>query len=654
MNSTKETILTRWHELSMASKALLSEKQPLKLNNQAESLSLLSDLSRLISQAAIDNGLIITRHISDAIFLQSIFEVANPDLKTQLVLPHYDSLEITPQEGVITITPFPLFSLQKMREQPLNLLEFKAILVDESISSEYIHDLFFTNQDNNLARFAEEEQAEISFLTTDFETLCQTVAKNIPDQVKETTEKPAAKTAKISLKTKSEASPEEKSSVQVENTDVKSDTNDQTSTKKIQSTKRTKNDIKNDKVQTLTLEDAKSEPQKLIAMVPRNLQRQYIRDYIREHNLEHILIVTHNRQSARLLEKYLYRARIRSRIVHEKIDDDTATSLFDRYNNGQFTALILMHRVVQDFASKIQNCDAVIFLDFPPVYAEFAERLEFVANTFKPQHFIAIASENDRAWVQVLFEEYPALDLPIVEVDITPPKRKNQPDNNQRDNDKRHADRRDNKRHPKNRRQNPKADETEASADNTADVKTDIHAKNTSETSSVVSNATSDQATDNQQTSEEKQRGRRNNNRRNQRQNRNERSNEPHNRRNNNDRRDHQPRNNHRNRGDQQPDHHEMGDSQSDFFSNNHDEIVNKNRLPFESGSFEANIARENRRRGRDPFSGVPGGLGQSSGGNFIQNLTQGLNPNQNSDPQSQNRRNNRTNNRQRPRGRKK
>lgn len=362
-----------------------------------------------------------------------------------------------------------------------------------------------------------------------------------------------------------------------------------------------------------------ADPAAFIAVVARNVQRQYIRDYIREHHLQHVLMVTHNRQSARLLEKYLYRARIRSRVVHEKIDEETATNLFDRYNSDQFTAMILMHRVVEELAAKIQKCDAVIFLDFPTVYSEYANRLEFVKTHFKPQHFISISTENDRAWVQALLEEYPDLNLPLVEVDIKPPKKQSQ-------------------RH--------KAETQEAHSVTSAQNNAAAEATQSDQEPREVDAETDDSKAHNDQQREPR------NNRRQPRQGRQDQRQERsdrHNRRSDNT---HRPQ---RRRQDQEL--HEFDDSQSDFFSSNQDEIVNHNRLPFGAGSFEANIARENRRRGRDAFN-TPGGIGQSTNGNFLQNITQGFNGNNNgndngnsnNNPQSQNRRNNNQNQRNRPR----
>lgn len=618
MNSTKETILARWHELSTAIKMLLSQKASLINNTQEDPLSVISDLACLTGQQSALRSLIITENVSDAIFLKTIFETISTKLTLQLILPHHASDKLVLEKAEITIVPFSVFSLATVRNYPLNLAEVDTFIVEQALPTDFLYDLLFANNEN--PSFLVENQKTL-FLSTDFKALTQKITANLPA---EKIDIPAsAPREKISLKP-AKAEKVQETDSNVANTDIeasKATPKKQTKTEEVSSSPKSKKtaSAKADHKKTESAEVAippladEVQPSEFIAMVPRNLQRQYIRDYIREHNLQNTLIVTHNRQSARLLEKYLYRARIRSRIVHEKIDDETANSLFERYNNGQFNVLILMHRVVQDLAEKIEKCDAVMFLDFPSVYAEYADRFTFARQKFTPKHLVSIASENDRAWVDAFVEEYPDINLPTLEIDIAPPKRR-QNDNTD--------DKQEQKRHPKKTHRNPK------SVDN---VQGDVKAPTPNAETAPVEAIAPEEAKPNNHTVAPKdtrpqQRERRSNNRTEH----TPRQDQPNHRARN----ESKPRPQ-RQRNDQQPyhgntDHQEFGDSQSDFFSRNQDEIVNQNRLPFESGSFEANIARENRRRGRDPFSGTPGGLGQSTNGNFIQNLTQGFSPNQN------------------------
>ncbi|UNM97358.1 hypothetical protein MMG00_05795 [Ignatzschineria rhizosphaerae] len=615
--------MTRWNDLSVAAKEILRNKEPINFSNTPPALELLSQISQLTSQDTTQKQLIVTYHISDAIFVQMFLQEANPDLTIEAILPHKINTDIALDTNII-IAPFSLFLVNEACHEKMPLTEFDTITFDQKVAPEFLTQ-YLMDHESYKTLFNEDHKALILF--TDFQSITSAIS---PVEAVNPLETIKPKGAKISLgksqekakqkenvqedvteKTEKELKALKDSKKKVEATDKK---DEEASIKEPAKKATTKKD------QNQSIEDEKAietaDPSAFIAVVARNVQRQYIRDYIREHNLQHVLIVTHNRQSARLLEKYLYRARIRSRVVHEKIDDETATSLFDRYNDGQFTAMILMHRVVEELAAKIQKCDAVIFLDFPTVYSEYAERLNFVQTNFKPQHFISISTENDRAWVQALLEEYPDLNLPIEEIDIKPPKK------------------RDNK--PK-----PKHDKAQT-----------VEAENISETPDATAvEETSPQESENEK--EDNPRDRRNNRRNQGRQNRNDQRNER-----NNDRRDNKPRNNRRRQeqaanSSQNEGNQEFGDSQSDFFSANQDEIVNHNRLPFEAGSFEANIARENRRRGRDAFN-TPGGIGQSTNGNFLQNITQGFNQNGNSNSQPQNRRsnssNNNNNNRNRPR----
>lgn len=623
MNSMKETILTRWNDLSVAAKDILRNKELLKLENMPQALDLLSQISLLTSQDLAQKHLIMTYHVSDAIFISMLLQEANPDLSLKLLLPHQvnnDNLDATN----IIIAPFSSFLFADTRHESFSLTDFTTVTLDHKIATAFITEQLMANEAHKALL---NEQSGTVLLFTDFQTITDSLQ---PKQAVTPIETLKPKREKISLAKSQDLkkAPKEADEINEIAAEAKDKQQDAKPAKKQVAAKtaaEVTTPVAEKATETATSSvDATSEekdPAAFIAVVARNVQRQYIRDYIREHNLQHVLIVTHNRQSARLLEKYLYRARIRSRVVHEKIDEDTATSLFDRYNEGQFTAMILMHRVVEDLAAKIQKCDSVIFLDFPTVYSEYANRLEFVQTHFKPQHFISISTENDRAWVQALLEEYPDLDLPLVEVDIKPPKKRpNQP--------------------------RPQAEKAQAA------VTQDNEVANVAEQAPPAPAIEATENNEEESVNNDNPRERRNNRQTQPRQNRNDQRNDRNERNshNNSNRRDNSQRTNRRRQepsaNHQQPDHgnQEFGDSQSDFFSANQDEIVNHNRLPFGAGSFEANIARENRRRGRDAFN-TPGGIGQSTNGNFLQNITQGLNGNGNNNSQPQNRRHNNNNN---------
>ena len=85
----KETILTRWNDLSVAAKEVLQNKEPLKLPNMPQALELLSQVSQLTAQDDTHKSLIITYHVSDAIFIEMLLQTANPDLSLKLLLPHH-------------------------------------------------------------------------------------------------------------------------------------------------------------------------------------------------------------------------------------------------------------------------------------------------------------------------------------------------------------------------------------------------------------------------------------------------------------------------------------------------------------------------------------------------------------------------------------
>ncbi len=621
MDFMKETTLTHWTELSLATKTLLQEKHALKLIQSPKAFELLAEVSRVISAQKLHNSLLLTLNISDAILIRMLLAKANPELKLHLILADTPDTQIHFNQADITIIPYPLFSLERIRKHALPLLDLDLIMIDEAIPANFLHDLLFIDELNRSLLAIDNETL---LLATDFTQITKAVTADI--------HYPEIKSPKISLKKtpsvtdekplSSQKADRKKPSKRTQKEDSTNNTekvvNVEPTTENASSSAKTTNSVH----QIATLPEAP-----FIALVPKNLQRQYVRDYIRAHHLQHLLIVAHNRQSARLLEKYLYRARIRSRIVHEKINEETADSLFERYNKGQFSVLILMHRVIEEFASKITQCDSVMFLDFPTVYAEYAERFAFIQNHYQPAHFISIATENDKAWIHSFTEEYPQLGLPIIPIDITPPKRREPKEDSEKKADQHNnTATRNTSKKPRKSKQSTHSDEpqTQASETNTqTNQENEAISASPSDTSTTNQDAKPNkgraqknrkpskrtrpqadvaQKTDNSE--EEKRNGRRSASTRGQaRNNQNSR----------NDRRNNKSYNNH------QP----TGDSQSDFFGGNQDEIVNRNRLPFESGSFEANIARENRRRGRDPF-GVPGGIGQSTNGNFIQNITQG------------------------------
>ncbi len=677
MNSTQETILSRWNTFSVKGKALLEQKAPLEVEEILPPSAILVQLSRLFTLKLLTSSLIITRTISDTIFLKLFLEAIDSKLRVNTLFPKDAEKPINILASDVIIAPYSLFSLDAMRRQPFNPANFDCIIVDQAVPIDLIDDLFFLEAENRNYLIESFENHPSYFLATCFSEISDPILSALPkesiaDEVKINliNEPRTIRTSNIKATQETPETPKEmpkdlSNDVDEEHLAVAEEQKTtEASTDEISEPKRgAKISLKAQKREAETTDEEQASTQveqpdapdaggTFIAMVPRNLQRQYIRDYIREHNLQDVLVITHNRQSARLLEKYLYRARIRSRIVHEKIDDETAKSLFDRYHEGQFNTLILMHRVVQDFADKITQCDAVFFLDFPTVYAEYEERLQFVQQKFNPQHFISIASENDQVWVDALFEEYPDLNLPIEVIDIKAPKRQTRGETGRS-----HAGHREREqKNQRNRRDNNRSRTVKGDQSNQAsqDIKMpksvsskDIVAKE-AETQNVQStqNAQNTQSAQDPQNSTRTERtprrGRVN------RQERLKREIKPRATRRRRDNRENQPA--------PAPQSTPKGESQSDFFSNNHDEIVNKNRLPFESGSFEANIARENRRRNRDPF-GVPGGLGQSSDGNFIQNLTQGLSPNSNQGGHSSNTpTNNRRSrsNRPRTRGRKK
>lgn len=679
MDFMKETTLTHWKEFSLATKTLLQEKHALKLIQSPEAFELLAQVSQLIATEQLHKTLLLTLNISDAILIRMLLAEANPELKLHLILADTPDSQIRFNQADITIIPYPLFSLERIRQHSLPLLDLDIIMIDEAIPANFLHDLLFIDELNRSLLAIENESL---LLASDFTLITQTLTANIhstPATIGQSQETTVESPQKITLKKKKSTVTQSNDLIEVP---TKTDSTTRKKTAKIKAdgtdtleavvetetkvdapkTKRTKDrdSAKNTKqaVTTDLAQDSASSSDQIkspskaetpalpespfIALVPKNLQRQYIRDYIRTHHLQHLLIVTHNRQSARLLEKYLYRARIRSRVVHEKINDETATSLFDRYNKGQFTAFILMHRVIEEFASKIEQCDSVMFLDFPTVYAEYAERFEFIQNHYKPAHFISIATENDKAWIQSFTEEYPQLGLPIIPIDIEPPKRREPKDDTERKaNHKPEKQAKGAQKKPRNSKQTvDQAEKTDHKTDQVNDTEIGKNVSPQNE-ESVITSASAQQVHNNSQDNQhqtpsrerpqksrkapKRTRSQEDESQENSNNSGNGNSDKRQNRRSSTQRgqsRNNNPRNDRRNNKNHNS-HQPTGDSQSDFFNVNQDEIVNRNRLPFESGSFEANIARENRRRGRDPF-GVPGGIGQSTNGNFIQNITQG------------------------------
>lgn len=571
MNSSIDSISARWADYSRITKEeLLNLSAPEKSLPVRPSLEVIQEIILLAEHKITDSFLIITRTISEAESLATIIRAMSGKIKVKAVLPHHAPLTVSSKESGISILPFSIFSLLEYRTFPWE--SFETIIIEQNLMRQTISALLEINNVKNIILNSQTQ----SLIFARFQNLVSVEEHQTPRSIRPLEKFAHKRAAKEILAQHEEAAASRKK------ISLKSDKDSSAQKTKAADSK------------TPSQEESTSntpEEKHFIAMMPRNYHRQYIRDYIRRFDLKNCLIVAHNRQAARQLENYLYRARIRTKVVHEKLADNAKSALVERFNRQNINVLIVMHRVVEEITPGLDKIDSVFFLDLPSAYVEYAERLTYVKEHFSPEHFISIATENERVWVQSLKDEYIQFSLPIIEID--PEHESGGASKNARNSSETEGGRessKTNRRRSRSRQERP----------NNRRTQNRTHSKNRKHSAS--------DRRDGEQKSTEDQQSRDSNNKKQNRSGRKQGR-----RTQNNETRNHTPR----------KEQNSRPESQADFFESEQTDVVNRNRMPFELGSFEANIAQQNRRRMREVFSNQNRQTsGHGNQGNFVQNIT--------------------------------
>lgn len=139
-----------------------------------------------------------------------------------------------------------------------------------------------------------------------------------------------------------------------------------------------------------------------IAFIRKNFERQYIRNLIRRESLTQVIIIVQSRQFAKQLSNYLYRARIQSRIMHQGMDEKIKQKFIDRFNYGNVSALIISLEDLSLLEESLPQVQKVIFYQHPATYLEFEEELLTIYNALSPLTTLSLADENEKAWVEDL------------------------------------------------------------------------------------------------------------------------------------------------------------------------------------------------------------------------------------------------------------
>ncbi len=565
MNSSIDSISARWADYSRITKEDLSNlAAPEKSLPRRPSLEVIEEMILLAEHKITESFLIITRTVSEAETLAKVIEAMSTKIKVKAVLPHHPPLTVSSKESGISVLPFSIFSLLEYRTFPWE--SFETIIIEQNLLRRTISQLLEINNVKNIILTSERQ----SLIFAPFQNLVN-VKERAERRSIRPLEKFANQEAAKALIDEVEKSLPQRKKITLKSQDATSDDNLQKETASPSPAS----------LEQKPEQSAETEEKHFIAMMPRNFHRQYIRDYIRRFDLKNCLIVAHNRQAARQLENYLYRARIRTKIVHEKLADSAKKGLVERFNQQRINALIVMHRVVTQITPDLNKIDSVFFLDLPSAYVEFAERLTYVKDHFSPEHFISIATENERVWVQSLTDEYIEFALPIVEIEP-----------------KQNSNKRGEKA-PSSEKRAKTSPEREVKSVDGSEPKEEESKRRRTPRQNRASNSKGQD------------------NRRRQPRKRTQEDNQK-------PQRSRKPTRRKEERAEPQ--------SQADFFNNEQSDVVNRNRMPFELGSFEANIAQQNRRRMREVFSKQNRqSSGHENSGNFVQNITennQGNSPN--------------------------
>lgn len=630
--STLSHLPKSWEDLSAHVKKIIDTKrvqhEKLIALTIEHTLLFLSSALKTLKEHPEQKALMVTDSVSDAITLRYLIEAMMPSLEIDYLLPHQE-IKIKKSTQLLL---YPAINAQLTTHESFDLSAFNCLFFNTfprlSLStSKLLSDL---HEEKRLGDFC--------LVPLNYHTLTETEEVPVPAKKislkrkepsdtaepakKEVTDEPASEKAKISIKSKA------KKALATDVVDHDAADNDVVESK--------------EKAEALNAspkaplseqtEGKKSAPKELpaddsheVAFVKKNFERQYIRDLIRSESLTRVVVISHSRQHSKQLGNYLYRARIQSRILHERLKEDARENFIERFNHGNIAVLILNQRDINLIEGKVEGVNKVIFYQLPVAYVEFTDRLSDAMDRLAPKTTLSLASENEEVWVTSLKEECPDLKLAITPLSA---RKEREPRENR--------DRRERPEQNRSQQRRQSAD-TQAQTDAAANAPGADTPTHTGER----------EQRDNRRRPQQNRGRRQDRNDRNDRNERNDRNDHQQDRRDSRDNRDRDTKRTSRNQT-RRP-RREQHDYQDEPNFNRIDEgneqlnIVNKNRLPFESGSFEANIAKVNKNRMRQVFSNQQRNI-QNHGNLFTQESSPNHNPNShhNSNSNNQRRRNQR------------
>ncbi len=625
--STLSHLPKSWEDLSAHVKKIIDTKrvqqEKLIALTIEHTLLFLSSALKTLKEHPEQKALMVTDSVSDAITLRYLIEAMMPSLEIDYLLPHQE-IEI---KKSVQLLLYPAINAQLTTHESFDLSTFNCLFFNTfprlSLStSKLLSDL---HEEKRLGDFC--------LVPLNYHTLTETEEVPVPAKKislnrketldaepvkKEIMDEPASEKAKISIKSKAKKTlaPDAIESKVADSAVTGS--NEKTETQKESPKEASAEKTASRKVAQKELPADDSHE---VAFVKKNFERQYIRDLIRSESLTRVVVISHSRQHSKQLGNYLYRARIQSRILHERLKEDARENFIERFNHGNIAVLILNQRDINLIEGKVEGVNKVIFYQLPVAYVEFTDRLSDAMDRLAPKTTLSLASENEEVWVTSLKEECPDLKLTITPLSA---RKEREPREN-----------RDRRERPEQNR----AQQRRQSADNQA--RTENQSENAPDTDAQTPTREREQR-DNRRRPQQN-RGRR--------QDRNDRNDSQQDRRESRDNRDNRDNRDTKrtSRNQTRRPRREQHDYQDEPNFNRIDEgneqlnIVNKNRLPFESGSFEANIAKVNKNRMRQVFSNQQRNI-QNHGNLFTQESSPNHNPNShhNSNSNNQRRRNQR------------
>jgi|GEM_PF-3436003 len=619
--STLSHLPKSWEDLSAHVKKIIDTKrvqqEKLIALTIEHTLLFLSSALKTLKEHPEQKALMVTDSVSDAITLRYLIEAMMPSLEIDYLLPHQE-IEI---KKSVQLLLYPAINAQLTTHESFDLSAFNCLFFNTfprlSLStSKLLSDL---HEEKRLGDFC--------LVPLNYHTLTETEEVPVPAKKislnrketldaepvkKEVMDEPASEKTKISIKSKAKKTlaPDVIESKVPDSVVTESNEKAETQKESPKEASAEKTESKKVAPKELPADDSHE-----VAFVKKNFERQYIRDLIRSESLTRVVVISHSRQHSKQLGNYLYRARIQSRILHERLKEDARENFIERFNHGNIAVLILNQRDINLIEGKVEDVNKVIFYQLPVAYVEFTDRLSDAMDRLTPKTTLSLASENEEVWVTSLKEECPDLKLTITPLSV---RKEREPREN-----------RDRRERPEQNR----AQQRRQSADNQA--RTESQSENASDTDAQTPTREREQR--NNRRRPQQNRGRR--------QDRNDRNDSQQDRRESRDNRD----NKRTSRNQTRRPRREQHDYQDEPNFNRIDEgneqlnIVNKNRLPFESGSFEANIAKVNKNRMRQVFSNQQRNI-QNHGNLFTQESSPNHNPNShhNSNSNNQRRRNQR------------